>query len=115
LCLRRAAGQFHRVHRVRRLLAGGLVAALSILAACDPGDPPPGRGAFLHGANGIAFDALDRLYVASAAADEIAAVDPTAGEPLETLTPRLGVRTPDDLAFGPDGSYWTALETGEGA
>jgi sugar lactone lactonase YvrE len=41
-------------------------------------------------------------------------MDPETGEILDRLGPEVGVESPDDLTFGPDGSlYWTALLTGE--
>jgi sugar lactone lactonase YvrE len=71
-------------------------------------------GAPMHGANGVMFDSEDRLYIASAAGREIIVMDPETGEILDRLGPDRGVESPDDLAFGPDGSlYWTAILTGE--
>jgi len=41
-------------------------------------------------------------------------MDPESGEILDRLGPDVGVESPDDLTFGPDGSlYWTATLTGE--
>jgi len=71
-------------------------------------------GSPIHGANGVTFDASDGLYIASAAGREIIAMDPETGEILDRLGPEVGVESPDDLTFGPDGSlYWTALLAGE--
>jgi sugar lactone lactonase YvrE len=72
------------------------------------------RGAPIHGANGLAFNADDRLFVASVMGPEIVVLDPHNGRILERYGPDAGVQNPDDLAFGPDGSlYWTDLGTGE--
>jgi sugar lactone lactonase YvrE len=71
-------------------------------------------GSPIHGANGVMFDASDRLHISSAAGREIIVMDPETGEILDRLGPDVGVESPDDLAFGPDGSlYWTALLAGE--
>jgi sugar lactone lactonase YvrE len=72
------------------------------------------EGAPFHGANGINFDAQDRLYVASVDGSTISIMDPKTGKIIERLGPKQGVIAPDDMAFGPDGSlYWTGLFTGE--
>jgi sugar lactone lactonase YvrE len=72
------------------------------------------RGAPIHGANGLMFDASDRLHIASDVGREIIVMDPETGQILDRLGPDRGVESPDDLAFGPDGSlYWTALLAGE--
>jgi LPXTG-motif cell wall-anchored protein len=71
-------------------------------------------GSPIHGANGLMFDAEDRLYIASDVGREIVVMDPETGKILDRLGPKVGVESPDDLAFGPDGSlYWTATLTGE--
>jgi sugar lactone lactonase YvrE len=71
-------------------------------------------GSPIHGANGVMFDASDRLHIASVAGREIIVMDPQSGEILDRLGPDMGIETPDDLTFGPDGSlYWTAILTGE--
>ena len=68
------------------------------------------RGASIHGANGLFFDAQDRLYVASLWGNEIVIIDPDTGEVLDRLTMDDGVYCPDDVTIGPDGSiYWTAM------
>ncbi|UCG26284.1 MAG: hypothetical protein JSW55_09980, partial [Chloroflexota bacterium] len=95
-----------------------LAAALAPGAAAI-GPPPPGgkvlvRGAAIHGANGIMFDAHDRLHVASVVGREILVMEPNTGKIIASLGPELGVEGPDDLAFGPDGSlYWTSILTGD--
>ena len=72
------------------------------------------RGLPIHGANGVMFDAEDRLHIASVVGREIVVMDPESGEILDRLGPDVGVESPDDLTFGPDGSlYWTAIHTGE--
>lgn len=72
------------------------------------------KGAPIHGANGLAFDAEGRLFVASVMGPEIVVMDPRNGRILDRYGPDAGVLNPDDLAFGPDGSlYWTDLGTGE--
>lgn len=71
-------------------------------------------GSPIHGANGVMFDASDRLHIASVVGREIIVMDPESGEILDRLGPDRGIESPDDLIFGPDGSlHWTALLTGE--
>jgi sugar lactone lactonase YvrE len=71
------------------------------------------QGAPIHGANGIMFDAEDRLHIASVVGREILIMDPRSGRILDRLGTEDGVEGPDDLAFGPDGSlYWTSILTG---
>lgn len=67
------------------------------------------EGATLSGgANGMAFDAQDRLFIANVFGDGITVLDPDTGEVIERLGPPEGALVPDDLAFGPDGSlFWT--------
>ncbi len=72
------------------------------------------RGAPIHAANGVGFDAQNRLHIASIYGGEIVVMDPESGKILERIGAERGVDTPDDLAFGPDGSlYWTSLFSGE--
>ena len=72
------------------------------------------RGAPTHGSNGIRFDSKNRLFIASMIGNEIIIMNPETGEFLERLGTERGIQSPDDLAFGPDGSlYWTSLLTGE--
>ncbi len=72
------------------------------------------EGAPFHGANGLAFDGLDQLHVASVLGNEIALVDPATGEMISTVGAFHRIEGPDDVAFGPDGSlYWTSFSTGE--
>jgi sugar lactone lactonase YvrE len=71
------------------------------------------HGARLHSANGLAFDAAGRLYVASDGEPGILVLDPDTGDILARYGPDEGA-APDDLTFGPDGAlYWTNLFTGE--
>lgn len=72
------------------------------------------RGAPIHGANGLMFDAQDNLYIASVWGREIVVMNPLNGEIIDRLGTEVGVESPDDLTFGPDGSlYWTSIITGE--
>jgi sugar lactone lactonase YvrE len=67
-----------------------------------------------RGANGIAFDANNVLYIASLRGNEIVVADASTGTILKRFGIEQGVETPDDLAFGPDGSlYWTSFEIGK--
>ncbi len=100
---------------------------MALSAACDlPEDPAPppdsgvsvsvlAEGAALVGsANGMAFDADDRLYVANGAGQSISILDPDSGAVLDTLGPAQGVFAPDDLVFAPDGTlYWTDVMAGQ--
>jgi sugar lactone lactonase YvrE len=71
------------------------------------------HGAALHGANGLIFDRLDRLYIASVGGREIVIMDPQTGAIHDRLGPAQGVEGTDDLTFGPDGAlYWTSFFTG---
>lgn len=67
----------------------------------------------LWGSNGVAFGPDGRLHVAQYLAGQISAVDVESGE-VEVVVPLDGpVRSPDDLAFGADGSmYITDLNPG---
>jgi sugar lactone lactonase YvrE len=72
------------------------------------------EGSPLHGANGIIFDAQDRLHIASVAGREIVVMDQESGEILDRIGPDRGVEGPDDLIFAADGTlYWTSILTGE--
>ncbi len=71
-------------------------------------------GASVRNANGILFDSNDQLYVTSVYGGEIVILDPETGEITERLGIESGVKCPDDLIFGPDGSlYFTNLVVGE--
>jgi sugar lactone lactonase YvrE len=72
------------------------------------------QGAAFHGTNGPMFDPDGRLAVASVFERSVLVLDPETGALIERFGPSVGVETPDDVAFGPDGSlYWTAIVTGE--
>jgi sugar lactone lactonase YvrE len=93
-----------------------LVMAVVLLAACAKGPTRVRvlvKGSAIHGANGIMFDKQDRLHIASVWGNEIVVMDPKTGRILQRLGSDKGVYTPDDIAFGPDGSlYWTSILTG---
>jgi sugar lactone lactonase YvrE len=72
------------------------------------------RGGTIHGANGMMFDDNDNLHIASVAGREIVVMEPETGRVIDRLGVDSGVESPDDVAFGPDGSlYWTSFFTGE--
>ncbi len=73
------------------------------------------RGANFHATNGIRVGADGNyLYVASVLGRSISVVDRRSGMILDRIGTERGVESPDDLAFGPDGSlYWTSFFTGE--
>ncbi|MBN1292836.1 MAG: SMP-30/gluconolactonase/LRE family protein [Candidatus Latescibacteria bacterium] len=72
------------------------------------------QGAPIHGSNGVMFDTNNRLFIASMIGNEIIVMNPETGRILERFGLEHGVKSPDDLTFGPDGSlYWTSLLTGE--
>ncbi|MEN8164567.1 MAG: hypothetical protein ABFS37_10595, partial [Acidobacteriota bacterium] len=63
--------------------------------------------------NGVIFDASDQLHAASVLGG-IFIIDTETGSMLGMLGPEEGVKSPDDLIFGPDGSlYWTNILQGE--
>lgn len=71
-------------------------------------------GAVLKGANGMNFAPDGNLYVASFIAKEIIVMNKQTGDIITRLGEEMGVNSPDDLVFGPDGSlYWTNTLTGE--
>lgn len=71
-------------------------------------------GSPVRNANGIMFDSNDQLYVASVYGGEIIVLDPYTGEITKRLGIESGVKCPDDLVFGSDGSlYFTNLIVGE--
>ena len=72
------------------------------------------RGAAIQSTNGIDVGPDGHLYVATVFGREIAIVDRHSGAVLDRLGPEIGVETPDDLVFGPDGLlYWTEPFTGK--
>ncbi|MYI75327.1 MAG: hypothetical protein F4057_08425, partial [Acidobacteria bacterium] len=105
--------------RVPWLLGFG-VALLAGCAAPDPPEPAAwtvrvlAQGSPLHATNGMYFGPDGRLYVVSASSAIVAAVDKESGEVLERWGPELGVRGPDDITFGADGTaYWTEFAFGD--
>ena len=110
-----------RSARAAAIMTGVLFAAA--LAAYTQVTAPPSKqmkpkvlvkGSPLHGANGLMFDNQDRLYVASVGGNEIVVMDPKNGKILDRIGLDRGVYSPDDLAFGPDGSlYWASILEGQ--
>jgi len=112
--------------RFRHLFTMLLLVAL-ILSACqpivspEPAAVPPllqaeifATGAPLHSTNGIYFGPDGNLYIGCIGRQEIVVMDPESGAILNRFGHEIGVTSPDDLTFGPDGSmYWTNLMTGE--
>jgi len=97
---------------------------LATLSACDKDDDPVQgngytqeefiQGAVLHGANGLNFGPNGDLYIASFLGREIIAMNKQTGSIVKRIGEDMGVKSPDDLVFGPEGSlYWTDLMTGE--
>jgi len=103
--------------------AWGVGLSMALLMGCTSAEPPApveatvtvlAQGGPLHATNGMYFDPDGRLYVGSASSGVVAAIDPETGEVLERWGPEEGVRGPDDLTVGPDGSvFWTDFGFGE--
>jgi sugar lactone lactonase YvrE len=101
------------------------VALLLAMSACQESDDPTSQnttvlveeidnGALIKGTNGINFGPDGNLYIASFAGQEIVVMNKQNGNIISKLGPADGVISPDDLAFGPDGSlYWTDTNIGE--
>jgi streptogramin lyase len=71
------------------------------------------RGANFHGANGIDIGPDGNLYVGSVIGLDITVMDKQNGKIIKRLGNEIGVKGPDDLVFGPDGSlYWTNILIG---
>ena len=97
--------------------------SVTLLIGCAAPEPPApaeatvtvlAQGGPLHATNGVYFDTDGRLYVGSASSAAVAVLDPETGEVLERWGPEEGVRGPDDLTLGPDGSvFWTDFAFGE--
>ncbi|MCH9685418.1 MAG: hypothetical protein K0V04_28545, partial [Deltaproteobacteria bacterium] len=84
----------------------------------EPGEPQlevlVQGAAIVGGANGMFFDAKDRLYVANVGGQSISVLNPETGDILDMLGPDVGVVFPDDLTFSPDGTlYWTDFGQGQ--
>ena len=103
------------------LLTFGLSASTAFLLGCtsEPVDTDGptvtvlAEGGPLNGTNGLMFGPAGRLYIASVANPSLSAVDPESGEIIEQWGENQGVKGPDDLAFGPDGSiFWTDILVG---
>ncbi len=99
------------------LLVAGCFLLTGITASADHGDWTVRRlvrGAAIQSTNGIDVGPDGNLWVATVFGREIAVVDRYTGAVLERLGPDLGIETPDDLVFGPDGLlYWTEPFTGK--
>ncbi len=71
-------------------------------------------GAPIQGSNGLAVGPDGLLYVASVGGREIVVVNRFTGAVVDRLGSEIGVESPDDVTFGPDGSlYWTAFFAGQ--
>ena len=106
-----------------RALSWSLGISVVLVIGCGAPEPPEpaeatvtvlAQGGPLHATNGLYFGPDGRLYVGSASSAAVAALDPETGEVLERWGPEEGVRGPDDLTLGPDGSvFWTDFGFGE--
>ena len=108
--------------RVRALSWSLGISAVLVIGcgAPEPSEPTEAtvtvlaQGGPLHGTNGVYFGPDGRLYVASVSSAAVAALDPESGAILERWGPEEGVKGPDDLTFGPDGSmFWTDFAFGD--
>ena len=99
----------------RKSLVAVSLLASSLLASCARTEVERFvEGAPLHGANGIIFDAQDRLHIGSVLGREIVVMDRESGAILDRIGSDRGVEGPDDVIFDPDGTlYWTSILTGE--
>ncbi len=98
-----------------KLPAGVIPLAITLLSSCAGTEVETFvEGSPLHGANGITFDAQDRLHIASVVGREIVVMNRESGAILDRIGPERGVEGPDDLIFDADGTlYWTSIMTGE--
>ena len=111
--------------RVRLTFNTVCLCALTLLAGCNSpgadvveagaeGVRTIGESASFRGINGILFGPDGDLYLASVVTPAVARIDPESGEILDNWGLDDGAKSPDDLAFGPDGSvYWTDISNGE--
>ncbi len=102
-------------HHRQTALTGAIGLGILFFCACARTEVETfAEGSPLHGANGIIFDALDRLHIASVAGREIVVMDRESGTIVDRIGPERGVESPDDLIFAADGTlYWTSIMTGE--
>ncbi len=71
------------------------------------------RGAEVQGTNGLAVGPDGLLYIGSVVSRQIVVMNRHTGRVVDRLGSEVGVETPDDVVFGPDGSlYWTSIFTG---
>ncbi len=111
-----------------RTIAAAVAVTAVIVAACGQpaAEAPPaaeeartgvrtiGQSASFRGINGILFGPENDLWLTSVVTPAVARLDPESGEILENLGREDGAQSPDDLAFGPDGSvYWTDISDGD--
>ena len=102
------------IHKYKNILFLSLAIACMSCSAQPTSPEIFAEGAPIHGANGLYFDAIDHLYVASGFGKEIIVMDHGTGSVIERLGKSAGVETPDDLVIGPDGSlYWTETFSGK--
>ena len=97
--------------------------SVTLLIGCAAPEPPEpaeatvtvlAQGGPLHGTNGVYFGPDGRLYVASVSSATVAALDPESGAIVERWGSEEGIKGPDDLTFGPDGSmFWTDFKFGD--
>ena len=108
------------MRRTLFILSALILSTVMVMADAAPGAAAEkavmkviAKGAAIHGANGVYFDADDNLYVASVLDLEILVINPLNGEIIKRLGADEGIQGPDDLTFGPDGSlYWTDIMQG---
>ncbi len=103
------------IHLTRRSQAAAVILGIALLSSCAQTEVEKlVEGAAIHGANGIIFDAQDRLHIASVAGREIVVMDRESGAIIDRIGPERGVEGPDDLIFDAEGTlYWTSILTGE--
>ena len=96
------------------LLAGCASPDADVMEAGAAGVRTIGESASFRGINGILFGPDGDLYLTSVVTPALARIDPESGEILDNWGLEDGAKSPDDLAFGSDGSvYWTDISNGE--